>query len=348
MTTIRDRRTIEFLNFKKKETELNDPIIDTAIFVAKLFGYGLLGLWMFSIFVVVPEKSFKTTAWFGSKFMRILKPGLRIKLPYPLEVVDVSMSTKVQPISVKVTSMTQDNAQISIQASVHYIPKEGSYYQAAYALENPEGQMSTYLDNFLRAQVKTLGVQQVFSSTTEFQQDIMEKLSEKFGEYGYMIENVLVGEPILSEQMAKAYERKLIGEQEKQAAVAEGDALKTRLTMKAEAEGESLKIKAQAFKEFRKLIAEGNTEAIKTFLDDLHDGSLNAKSVLDFFSGLDEREAYRDAAAQGGKSVYIGGNSGGNGGNLKQEVASAVTAAFLAYDGSKPKGMVAVADTTAK
>ncbi|MCZ7861351.1 SPFH domain-containing protein [Agrobacterium salinitolerans] len=320
---------------------MNDPAMSLLFFIAEIIGFGLLGVWLLTIFVVVPEKTFKTTSWFGSKFMRILKPGLRIKLPYPFEIVDVSMSTKVQPIGVKVTSMTQDNAQISIQASVHYTPKEGSYYQAAYALENPEGQMATYLDNFLRAQVKTLDVQQVFSSTTEFQQDIMEKLSEKFGEYGYKIENVLVGEPILSEQMAKAYERKLIGEQEKQAAVAEGDALKTRLTMKAEAEGESLKIKAQAFKEFRKLIAEGNTEAIKTFLDDLHDGSLNAKSVLDFFSGLDEREAYRDAATHGGKSVFIGGGNGGNGGSLKQEVASAVTAALIAYENA-PKGLIPV------
>jgi regulator of protease activity HflC (stomatin/prohibitin superfamily) len=293
---------------------LNDPVFDTAIFVAKLFGYGLLGLWMFSIFVVVPEKSFKTTSWFGSKFMRILKPGLRIKLPYPLERIDVSMSTKVQPISVKVTSMTQDNAQISIQASVHYTPKEGSYYQAAYALENPEGQMTTYLDNFLRAQIKTLNVQEVFSSTTEFQQEIMAKLSDQFGEYGYRIENVLIGEPILSEQMSKAYERKLIAEQEKQAAVSEGDALKTRLTMKAQAEGESLKIKAQAFKEFRKLIAEGNTEAIKTFLEDLHDGSLNAKSVLDFFSGVGlhrwQRQRQRRQPEAGSRLRRDGGATG--------------------------------------
>ena len=295
----------------------------------KLFGFGILALWAISLFVVVPEKSFKTTTWFGSKFMRILKPGLRIKLPYPFEVIDVTMSTKVQPISVKVTSMTRDNAQISIQATVHYVPKDGALYQAAYALENPEGQMTSYLDNFLRAQIKTLDVQQVFLSTTEFQNEIMEKLSEKFGDYGYTIENVLVGEPILSEQMAKAYERKLIADQENQAAVSEGEAVKTRLTMKAEAEGASLKIKAEAFKEFRKLIAEGNAEAVKTFLHDLPDSSLNAKSVLDFFSSLDEREAYRDAAAQGGNSVFIGGGQGRQDG-FAGEVAAAVTAAMLA------------------
>jgi regulator of protease activity HflC (stomatin/prohibitin superfamily) len=309
------------------------------LFGLKIVGFGIAGIWLFSLVVIVPEKSFKTTSWFGSKFMRILKPGLRVKLPWPLEQIDVSMSTKVQPLSVKVTSMTQDNAQISIQAAVHYTPKEGSYYQAAYALEAPESQMTTYLDNFLRAQIKTLNVQQVFSSTTEFQQEITAKLAEKFAEYGYAIENVLVGEPILSDQMSKSYERKLIAEQEQQAAVAEGAALKTRLTMKAEAEGESLKIKALAFKEFRKLIAEGNTEAIKTFLDDLHDGSLNARSVLEFFSGLDEREAYRDAASQGGKSVYIGGGNNGNGSSLKHEVAAAVTAALIAFE-SAPKGLI--------
>jgi regulator of protease activity HflC (stomatin/prohibitin superfamily) len=316
---------------------------EVSIFFAavKLVGFLLLAGWLFTAFVVVPEKSFKTTAWFGSKFLRVLEPGLRIKMPYPFETIDVSMSTKVQPISVKVTSMTRDNAQITIQASVHYIPREGSFYEAAYSLEDPESQMTTFLDNFLRAQIKTLDVQQVFSSTTEFQQDITDKLSNKFGEYGYTIENVLVGEPTLSEKMAQSMEARLIAEQQNQAAVAEGQALKTRLTMKAEAEGESLKIKAHAFKEFRKLIAEGNTEAIKTFLADLPDGSLDAKSVLDFFSGLDEREAYRDAAAHGGKSVYIGGNAGNRGNGLAENVAAALTAVSLSQ-GDKPKGLMPI------
>lgn len=307
----------------------------TLIFTGlKVFGFGILALWIFTIFVVVPEKTFKTTTWFGSKFMRVLKPGLRVKMPYPFEVIDVTMSTKVQPIGVKVTSMTRDNAKISIQASVHYVPKDGSFYEAAYKLENPESQMITYLDNYLRAQIKKLDVQEVFSSTTEFQQEIQDRLSDKFGEYGYRIENVLVGEPILSEQMAEAYELKLIADQQQQAARAEGEALKTRLTMKAEAEGESLKIKAEAFKEFRKRIAEGNAEAIKAFLHEIPDDSLSAKSVLDFFSGLDEREAYRDAAAQGGNSVFIGGNHGGNGG-FKDDIAATVTAVMLAKDRAK-------------
>lgn len=307
-------------------------------FFSALKGLGIIAicLWLLTCFTVVPEKSFKTTAWFGSRFLRVLKPGLRIKLPYPLETIDVTMSTKVQPISVKVTSMTKDNAQISIQASVHYTPRETAYYEAAYSLEDPEAQMITYLDNFLRAQIKTLDVQQVFSSTTEFQQDIMDRLASRFGEYGYSIENVLVGEPILSAQMASAMERKLIADQEQMAAVAEGQALKTRLTMKAEAEGESLKIKAEAFKSFRKLIAEGNTEAIKTFLADLPDSSLDAKSVLDFFAGLDEREAYRDAAAHGGKSVYIGGSGAQRGPGLSDNVAAALTALSLAKRDEEP------------
>lgn len=315
---------------------------------AKLLVLLFIGLWLLTAFTVVPEKSFKTTAWFGSRFLRVLKPGLRIKLPFPLETIDVTMSTKVQPISVKVTSMTKDNAQISIQASVHYTPRESAYYEAAYSLEDPEAQMITYLDNFLRAQIKTLDVQQVFSSTTEFQQDIMNKLASKFGEYGYSIENVLVGEPVLSEQMAKAMERKLIADQEQMAAVAEGEALKTRLTMKAQAEGESLTIKAEAFKKFRRLIAEGNTEAIRTFLADLPDSSLDAKSVLDFFAGLDEREAYRDAAAHGGKSVYIGGSGAQRGTGLSDNVAAALTALSLAKGDDKPAhGLIPVEQTNA-
>jgi hypothetical protein len=86
----------------------------------------------------------------------------------------------------------------------------------------------------------------------------------------------------------------------------------------------ALKTKAEAFKAVRQIVAEGNAEAIKAFLADLKDDSLNAKSVLDFFSALDEREAWRDASSHGGSSVYIGGAGRG------QQDVSGVLAAMLA------------------
>jgi regulator of protease activity HflC (stomatin/prohibitin superfamily) len=294
---------------------------------AKWGFYLILFFWATSIFVFVPEKTFATTLWFGSKFMRVLKPGVNFKLPFPLEQVDVKISTKVQAVEVTVVSMSKDNAKITIKSSVHYTPKDGAFYEAAYSLENPEEQMKTHLDNYLRAKLKEMTVQEIYSSTNEFQDEVMARLSELFSDYGFSIKHVLVGDPVLSGEMITAYERKLISEQENIAAQNEGQALKTRMTMKAEAEGESLKIKALAFKEFRHLIAEGNSEAITTFLKNIEDKSLVAKDVLDFFGALDEREAFRDAAAHGGRSVFIaGGARSGSNSNIASEVAAAIAA----------------------
>lgn len=277
------------------------------VLAGKGLGLVFVFLWLLGMLVNVQEQTFKTTTLWGSRFFRVLKPGLNVKMPWPIEQVDVVMSTKVRQSLVAVTSMTSDNAQITLNARVHYSPAEGRLYQAAYALEAPEEQMKAFLDNFLRAKVKTLKVHDVFGSTNEFQEDLKARLAEKFSEYGYLIDSVLVGEPTLSKQMADAYERKLMAEQAQQAAEAEGIAIKTRMTMKAEAEGASLKIKGEAFKAFRLSIAEGNAEAIKHFLDGVPDDSLNAASVLSFFAGVDERDALREAAASGGHTVYIGG-----------------------------------------
>jgi regulator of protease activity HflC (stomatin/prohibitin superfamily) len=306
--------------------------------IVQLAGYIVLVLWALTMFVFVPEKTFKTTTWFGTKFASILKPGVRIKLPFPIQMVDVSLSTKVLQLQVSAASMTIDNAQITISASVNYFPKEGQLYAAAYQLDNPIEQMKTHVDNYLRAQLKKSTVEQVFSSTVEFQDVIKHNLSEEFANYGYEIKNVLVSDPVLSRALAESYERKLIADQGQLAASAEGETLKIKMTTKAEADAAALNIKADAFKDFRRKIAEGNTEAINAFLTGLPDGSLNARSVLDFFSGLDEREAIRDAAAQGANVVFVTGGSHG-----KQETKSdigALAAAFLSTIGKDQQASV--------
>lgn len=66
-----------------------------------------------------------------------------------------------------------------------------------------------------------------------------------------------------------------------------------------------MKIKAKAFKEFRKEIAEGNSEAIKLFLQDIEDGSLSSKDVLSFFDGVDLRDAISDASKNAGNMVIV-------------------------------------------
>lgn len=274
-----------------------------------------------STIVLVREKTYATTLLFGSKFNRVLSPGLHFKLPFPFETLDFRVTTAIQELPLEVSSLTLDKAKIKLAVRVQVVPNSDKYYEAAYMLDNPLSQIASYIENTVRSQVTRMNVEDVFSATDQFENEVKSVLETKFSEYGYDIVNVLIDQPTLSEEMTNAYEAKLVAMRRQEAATAEGEAERIRLVAKANAEGESLKVKASAFKEFRKIIAEGNSIAIKEFLKDMSDKSLVARDVLEFFAGVDERDALRDAAQYGGKVVYIAGQQKDDG-NIRNIMAA--------------------------
>jgi regulator of protease activity HflC (stomatin/prohibitin superfamily) len=179
-------------------------------------------------------------------------------------------------------------------------------------LENPEMQIKSYIENTMRAQITTMNVEDVFSSTNEFESSVQQELETRFHAYGYNIINVLIDQPQLSKELTAAYQAKLVAVQLQEAATAEGEAIRIKMVAKANAEGESLVVKANAFKEFRKVVAEGNAEAINAFLNDLPDASITGKDVMQFFAGIDERDALRDVGQNGGRVVMITGQTNAN------------------------------------
>jgi regulator of protease activity HflC (stomatin/prohibitin superfamily) len=263
----------------------------------------IVGLIIRSCFVMVREKSFKTTVLFGSRYFRTLKPGLHLKFPYPFEIAEL-------PVEVK--SLTKDRANITLGVRVQYVANEDKAYEAAYMLENPEMQIKSYIENTMRAQITTMNVEDVFSSTNEFESSVQQELETRFHAYGYNIINVLIDQPQLSKELTAAYQAKLVAVQLQEAATAEGEAIRIKMVAKANAEGESLVVKANAFKEFRKVVAEGNAEAINAFLNDLPDASITGKDVMQFFAGIDERDALRDVGQNGGRVVMITGQTNAN------------------------------------
>ncbi|MGR3584876.1 MAG: hypothetical protein ACU0B8_11480, partial [Pseudooceanicola nanhaiensis] len=74
----------------------------------------------------------------------------------------------------------------------------------------------------------------------------------------------------------------------------------------AQAEGESLRIKGEAYAAFRGIIAEGNAEALKKFTEKT---GLTEKDGLDFFISVNEMEAVTNAAEAGGSVVFVAGSA---------------------------------------
>lgn len=269
--------------------------------------YAILGVYaviaLLTSIVITRQKTSVILTMFG-KFHKSTAPGLSFKIPWPIVMKDGIIELNIQEIKGEVTVKSSDNAFLTIPWALQFRVIESKVEQAYYELDDPQAQMKSYILNTLRGEASNLTMQELFKSNESFERAVDETLSQRFDKYGYEIINVLVDDPQPSEELKKAFDEVIASKREKEAAENKADAVRIKMIGQADAEGESLKIKARAFKEFRKEIAEGNSEAIKAFLDDI-DSSITAKDVLEFFEGVDLRDAIRDSSKNPGSTVII-------------------------------------------
>jgi regulator of protease activity HflC (stomatin/prohibitin superfamily) len=275
------------------------------------FALAFIGLFAFIAvmtgWIVVDEKSYVTTTLFGGRYYKTYEAGLHLKLPWPIESKDRTVSLQIQEMVISASSVTEDGAQMGITVKAQYSPKADKFYEAAYTLSEPVRQIQSYLEASLRGEINGQTVASILKSKTEIATRIKAELLDEFDKYGFDLAGLLVDEPHLSAEMKAAWERKLIAERNLDAARAEGEVEKVKRVMRAEAEGEALKTKTKALVDARGIMAAGNVQALNEFVEGIHDGSLSSRDALGFFNALDTREALRDASANGGKTVFISG-----------------------------------------
>ncbi len=281
------------------------------ITILSTFALALAVLFAFIVvmtgWIIVDEKSYVTTTLFGGRYYKTYEAGLHLKMPWPIESKDRTVSTQIQEMVISASSVTKDGAHMGITVKAQYSPKEDKYYEAAYTLSDPARQIQSYLEADLRGEINGQNVTQILASKNEIADRIKDTLSGEFDKYGFELAALLVDEPHLSAEMRAAWERKLIAERNLEAAESEGRLEKVKRVMRAQAEGEALTTKTEAFIKARDIMSKGQAEALNAFVEGIHDNSITARDALSFFNALDTREALRDASANGGKTVFISG-----------------------------------------
>ncbi|HBP00773.1 MAG: SPFH domain/Band 7 family protein [Candidatus Moranbacteria bacterium GW2011_GWE1_49_15] len=275
-------------------------------------GAGLAILaWLSTSIVIVRQKTAKVIEVFG-KFSSVKNAGLNLKLPFPIASVADEVSLQIRELKEDIVVKAADNAFLKVPVKVQFRVIQDKVEQAYYELADPESQIKSYIVNTVRSKANTMDMDQIFKSKNEFEGEVETSLKKTFEGYGYEIVNVLVDDPQPSDELRKAFDKVLAAQREKDAAQNLADAKRIKMVGEANAEAESLTIKGKAFKTFRADIADGNSEAIKSFLKDIE--GLEARDVLNFFAGVDTRDAIRDASANPGTLIVVPANYAGDDG----------------------------------
>ena len=145
---------------------------------------------------------------------------------------------------------------------------------------------------------------------------LRDERDKRIGGFGFVIENVLVDDPLPSDELRKAFDRVLASNRLREAAENEGEAEKIRAEKKAQAEKIALELRGQALVAFRRTIAEGNADAINAFVKETQ---LSPESALHFITSINEVESLSTAASAGAKVVFITAAAGRTGDTAKTQ-----------------------------
>lgn len=245
------------------------------------------------IIFVVPQQKLYILETLGRAHKHAYKPGLHIKWPMPITLVRSKQDLRVLEVKHGVTSRSKDNAFVEMPVTVQYRIMDA--FKATYELEDPNGQIVSYILNSVRRAVPTHTLDGLFEQRGDIERSVQDDLLEQFANYGFLIVNVLVDEPQPTQEVKDAYNAVITNQRLEEAARHEAGAIRARLVGEAEAQAESKRLSALAIADAARHIAAGRADAIQI----LAKSGVDEKEALSFLETIIRIDGVVDASKNG-------------------------------------------------
>lgn len=218
---------------------------------------------IFTSVMIIPERSSWVIQRLG-KFNRISSPGFKLKIPF-IESVASKENLRIQQLDVDVETKTLDDVFVNLKISVQYRIINDKVYEAFYELEDPHGQIASYIFDEVRAEVPKLGLDDVFSKKDDIALAVRDNISSQMVKYGYKIVKTLITDINPDERVKDSMNKINAATRDKEAAVQEAEAEKIRIVKRAEAEADSKRLSGEGIAQQRLEIVRGFKESVEDF-----------------------------------------------------------------------------------
>jgi regulator of protease activity HflC (stomatin/prohibitin superfamily) len=274
---------------------------------------------LFSSFVTVRQGTIGVITIFG-KYRRLLKPGLSLKIPL-IEVIHSRVSIQNRAVELEFQAVTIDQANVYFKAMVLYSvnnPDEETIKNVAFKFINEQNLMQALIrtiEGTIRAFVASKKQAEVLSLRKDIVDHVKDQLDTVLESWGYHLQDLQVNDITFEEVILTSMSRVVASNNLKAAAENEGQALLITKTKAAEADGNAIKIAANAEREaaqlrgqgialFREEVAKGMTHAAK----EMKTADLDTSVIL--FTMW--TEAIKHFAENGkGNVIFLDGSSDG-------------------------------------
>lgn len=240
------------------------------------FFFILILLW--SAVVTVAQGTVAVITIFG-KFQRVMAPGLNFKIPF-VESVFRRISVQNRSVELEFQAITIDQANVKFTAMLLYAvvnQEEEAIKNVAFKFVDDQNFMKALvrsIEGSVRGFVATKKQSEILALRREIVDDVKHQLDKTLEEWGYHLIDLQMNDIAFDEAIMRSMAQVVASNNLKAAAENEGQALLITKTKEAEAEGNAIRIAAEAERQaaqlrgqgialFREEVAKGMTLAAK-------------------------------------------------------------------------------------
>jgi len=295
----------------------------TMIFIA------ILVVLIFFSVATVQQGTVAITTIFG-KYNRTMYPGLNFKIPF-IETVFKRISVQNRAVEITFQAVTIDQANVHFTSLLLFAVMdnaEETVKKVAFKFVSDRDFMATLsrtVEGSIRAFVATKKQQEILSLRREITEAVKGNVDHMLEEWGFHLIDLQINDITFDEEVMRSMSKIVAANNLKAAAENEGQALLITKTKAAEAEGNAIKIAAEAEREaarmrgqavalFREEVAKGMSQAAK----EMQNANLDTSVIL--FSMW--TEAVKNFSENGkGNIIFLDGSIDGMQKNIRELMA---------------------------
>lgn len=289
----------------------------------------ILVLAALSCFVTINQGTIGVVTMFG-KYRRIMRPGLNFKIPF-LEQIYKKVSVQNRSVELEFQAVTVDQANVYFKSMLLFSVlniEEETIKNVAFKFISEKDLMQALIrtvEGSIRAFVSTKKQAEVLNVRRDIVENVKEQIDLTLEGWGYHLQDLQINDITFDEAIMMSMSKVVASNNLKAAAENEGQALLITKTKSAEAEGNAIKIAAEAERQAAQLRGQG----VALFREEVARGMSMAASEMKQ-ANLDTNvilfsmwvEAIKNFAEYGkGNVIFLDGGSEGMEKTMKQIMA---------------------------
>jgi len=235
-----------------------------------------IALLIFSGLKTVQQGNVAVVTVFG-KYRRVIRPGLNLLIPF-IETIFKRISTQNRSVELEFQAVTIDQANVYFKSMLLFSVQsdnEDCVKNVAFKFIDEKSLMQALIrtiEGNIRAFVATKRQAEVLSLRNEIIDHVKEQIDNVIEEWGYHLHDLQINDITFDEAVMRSMSQVVASSNLKAAAENEGQALLITKTKAAEADGNAIKIAAQAEREAAQLRGQG----VALFREEVAKGMQNA------------------------------------------------------------------------